>query len=495
MRADNVLRDIPWIKTNLGLLTVEEALKRSREVHLEVEVPGYEYGAQFRFLMTIFPLLLEEAGSHQTIRNEQIDAVLDRLEPAVHLFDENDPFLQLPLRLATDPDALRSVSSQVQKDPKKILPAEPGEEQTRFWNFEKSLTSDHGVDQSAAVLLLVCSYFYKSGGNSALDGRSPKNGVAGLRYVDAAKTPPAVEIIPLGSNLFETLAMATPRDFRGPLPHWADREGKSLGVNDRLWLSSWSTNAIFCVWEDTDGEAPILRSVGSGGVPSAWSPRQYFNPDQKDQWKEITSTRDVEDPLYFYVEDPRSETKKLRYMNLGSEPFYFIARWNAERCSTLLSTKWSKNVDYDEERLENILFIEHATGGTAQSFTIRHSRVIVGWKDELLPDPSRVDALAGIYEDILMVRSKLTGLFTEKGTLKHLVAGGRSSVQKNVEMAFWNEMAETVHLLSHGELPKGEVKKIAKLAALRALNYGSSNRDTVHIEEHLKAERILRGIK
>lgn len=498
---DNILRDIPWLKTTQGPVTVEYAFKNWKHLMLEENVPAFHYGAQFRFLMTIVPLLFAEAGSTK-IKEEHIDRVLDRLDSKAHLLDEHDPFLQLPKRLAVTPDALASGNAHVDKPVSKLLAAQPSIESMDFWNLENSINSEDGLDLAESTLLIVSAYFYTPGGNTSMDGRAPKNGASALRYTDAAKTPPAVEIIPLKNDLYGTLMQSTPKSLKGSMPHWADREGlsvkdldsNSIGKEDSLWLFSWSSNTYFCVWEKSEEDTIKLKSVGQGMVPSAWLPRPYFVAGLKDQWKEVSGRRATQDPLYFYRNNKDGE-KKLRYMNLGSNPFYYIARWNADRCSVDLHDKWMENLDYDESEVENILFLEHATGGTAQSFTIRHSLIVKGWKDEMLPDPSRIEELSGIYESILNVRGKLTGLFTENGTLKHLVPGGKSGVRNTVESYFWNEMATFVEDLSSNKTKRSEAKNFAKTAALKALASQLPKRDTINIEAQIRAEHIIRSIK
>lgn len=498
-QKDNILTDIPWFLTTDGEKTVEEVLKNLRTVTLDTEVPGYIYGTQFRFLMTIFPLIVMEAMKEglkaDKYTETHVDSVLAKLSPYSHLLDAQNPFLQIPESLVTD----RSDAIAVNKRPWKLMPAQPSESQQVFWNLEEKPKSL--LETQEAVRLLVSCYFYRPGGNGGVSGRKPENGASALRYVDSAKTPPAVEIIPSSDTLLKTLLMVTPTEWVLPrnehtLPHWADLEGATLYNPDRgnpsnLWLFSWTSNVAYCFWDSN----MQLTKVGIGGVPESWKPGHLFTPlpgvPLKEAWKTVNNFRKQKDPLYFYSLDnhPKNPELKLKYMSLSSEPYYHIARWNSEHLSGELANKWALNLDGDLDNLENLILLEHSTGGTAQSFTIRHSKVVVGWKDELLPDPenTKVDE---IYKSVLNVRKKLIGMFSDKGTMKHL-----ASRQKEVERVFWGEMLEVVQRITDGEIAVSVAQKYTKEAAIKALNTVSSRRNTLNLKQHLKAENSLKGMK
>lgn len=495
---DNVLTDIAWVKTDRGLKTVEDVLKNAKSLKLETQIPAYEFGSQLRFLMTIFALVIQKADGYKNISENHIDDVLVLLEPHSHLLDEYDPFLQMPKRLFKDTsqilkknkNGVEELNSAALKTPAKLLPAEPNGKQEVFWDFEDKTDFNTSVEQ--AVLLLVAAYLYKSGGNFGFEpGVTAKNSASALRYVDTGKLPPAIEIIPLGANLFDTLVMSIPKEYITPdnvLPHWADRE--SLVTNPQgfspLWRFTWSFATTYCVWGVTEDDAIVLKSVGVGAT-DAFLPKPVFT-HAKDQWKEFDATRKAQDPFYFYYLTDKGESK-MYYANLSGEPHYYVARWNADALAEKLISKWRKNIRYSDDKLDNLLFLEQATGGTAQSFTIRHSKSVLGWRDEMLPN-GNVEKIDEVYGSVLDVRNRLTGFFSENGTMKHL-----ATKRADVDTAFWNEFAPYIAQIASGELKAKGVKRVAKKVALEALNTVSSKRDTIHISAHLKAENILGALK
>lgn len=488
---DNILTDIAWIKTDSGLKTIKETLENWKNINLDIDVPGYEYGAQFRFLMTIFALLVNEAGGNaKAIDHKIIEKVFTKLEPSVHLFDAEDPFLQLSLKYANRKEIFEDNSRSVLKHPNKLNPAEASETQMRFWGLEETLSQN--LDLATATRLLVSAYFYRSGGNGDLDGRTPKNGASALRYAPPGKVAPATEIIPTGSSLFETLCLSTPKELctgEGLFPNWADREGVKSKELSRLWLWTWNTNAFFVKWSLEDEDNLHLKSVGIGGSPKEWWPSSIFVYGDKEQWKKIASARDELDPLYFYRQDSKTGEWKMRYLHLGGEPDYFITRWNADKCFADLSSKWLQNLDSNQDNIINITFLEHATSATAMAFVIRHSKVIEGYRDELLPkgDPDRISE---VYGSILEVRSKLLGFFTQKGTMNRI-----SNMRSDVERYYWAEIGTMLPAIAQGDLKLNQVKDYSIKSAIKALNYVAPLKSTINIENRLKAEDILRGLK
>lgn len=83
----NVFKDFPFVKTNKGPMTVEEFFHSSHEesLHLDLSIPGYEYGAIWRLLASLTAVIVqrdpsllerEESGSELRFDPEFISQIL-----------------------------------------------------------------------------------------------------------------------------------------------------------------------------------------------------------------------------------------------------------------------------------------------------------------------------------------------------------------------------------------------------------------------------------
>lgn len=480
----NIL-ETSWMKTEQGLKSPRDVLQDN--IKLSQEVPGYVYGAQFRFLLTIVPLIVKASSEDDEYDYEltefdtdAIDHVFRILEPHSNLLCENQPFLQV-LPHHVDPN-LEGVLVEPRTSPSKLLPEgqSADDRQTKFWNFNKVSDS---LSIPETILALVCFYFYGPGTNTNLVKGKLRlsNGSSALRYLNS------IEIIPAGETLIESLLMSMPRDFLDSksgklLPHWADRECVVMDPLDPLWKFSWSSNTVYCKFsENFDSLIGITR----GCAPLIWSKAVPLAGPDKDWAKTYHDSRQIDDPLYFYFGTSDGEVKMWRG-NISTDPYYTVAQWHYESLSTRLKGKLATHyLDYNDY-LMDMVFLEHSTEGSAQSFNIRYSRTSNGWKDELIPQGQN-PKLLGSAQKVMIMKGKLTGMFTEKGTCKHIAAR-----KPDVENYYWNECQSIILDILHSKMNISEVENRLTEAAIKAFERVSSNRDTVHFEAHVRG---LQNIK
>ena len=477
----SVLEDVKWISTTDGKMSPKEVfLSGDLDLNLSEDVVGYAYGAQYRFLMTIYALLAKEERQSigKSFSREVIDRVFDKLAPHADLFSKTDPFLQV---IQDDLDSfLEGDLIEPKQLPGKLLPEgqSPGDNQVTFWDL-KGLNEHLPIQE--AVLALVCYYFYGIGTNTKLSSEGSlklNNGSSGLRYMDS------IEIIPQSSGLMTSLPMSTPNSFLRSeggelLPHWADRKGNTMTVFDDLWRFSWSSNTCYCTFSK-DGR--YLEAITRGGIPRSWSKQTPMSEGEK--WaKSFHDERSTQDPLFFYRDSQpkgaEAPEKKLWRSGLSSDPYYSVAQWHFEELSRKLETKWGSNL-MDPSELEDIVFLEHATEGPSNSFNIRHSKVVRGWREELMPKKIN-KSVPGVAANVMAMRRKLTGLFTEgKGTCQHL-----SPRQRDVEDAYWKECQSIIEDMIHEGTGEKEANPRIVKAAVAAFESVSSNRDSVNIKSHM----------
>lgn len=468
----NVLTDVPWILSSKGNLTVRDALVQSSTLELDTNVPGIVYGAQLRFLMTLTPLIYERSGrSREPFTEEAVDNALATVAPKAELFDANDAFLQFPFT---------QWNNKGLTDPAKLVPGAI-DNQAEFWGDAGMID---GTSLEENVRSLVVAYFYMPGVPTKINDLKLTNGSSALRYQES------IEIVPLGRNLAETLLMVTPKEFlRGSvIPYWARRQDggvdASVWSDNPLWGFSWWQNAIVCQWEKDENGDPtgVLQGIVRGGQPRDWW-SSYPNKIEYESGyaKLFHDLRSANDPLYHYRLDVKSGEKKMVRFSMRSDPYGAIARWHAENVSVELENKWSNNIRYSPSRLTNLLFLEHATEGASNAFSIRFSKVIVGYRDELLPEnpPQDLDLL---YGKVLEKRRAFLGMFTENGTMKHI-----DSRRADAEDAFWDEFRDFMPRLLSENIGEKELLKALKDSSIRALNRVSSRRNTPTLEAHLKA--------
>lgn len=495
----DVLTEVKWLKTTQGAMTVREALT-TPGVELSMEVPGFVYGAQFRFLLTVAALLVRRGGVAFT--DAAVGKVCEELAPASDVFSPTNPFLQvslgelLKLSLGEEAESFSLTDDEGKSDEEliaelrekaglnrstdvsKLYPHNlgPDDSPSLFWNLTP-LSSRLSLEE--AVLALVVFYFYGPGTNTyLLSGNRLKltNGSSALHYQES------LEIIPQGSDLRESLLLSLPNSFvQGEgLPHWADRACTFSTVLDPLWSFSWAANTVHCHWEGTE-----LVGVVRGGVPPLWSHFMALAPGEKEWPKAYHDLRKTSDPLYLYKPNLKGELK-LKTYSLSTDPYFTIAQWHAEQLTQELLAKWQKNV-LDGSLLQNLVFLEHSTEGASSSFAIKYSKVVKGFRDELFPQNAvAMNLISDRYSEVLKMRGKLRGLFTEKGTCSHL-----ANRQRDVENHFWGEMQDFTHSLIHEKLTDEEVEEEIVRRAVKAFEKTSSFRNTLHLKEHYAALRLI----
>ena len=494
MSKGNVLTEVAWVKTNLGNRTVRDVFLNVENLELDQNVSGFIYGAQMRFFLTIAPIIFREAcGRIEGVTPEVVDKVLFSLKDHANLFDDVRPFLQI-----TDDDAKPFKIREAKTESSKLFPSAdgPSEAQATFWDFDSPKET---LSTEEAVLALLCYYFYGPGTNTKLyEGKEEKsskltNGSSALQYKNS------VEIIPLGENLFTTIFMNTPKDFTKLdgdgelLPHWADREGFSFYKEDSevvipsLWRFSWSANTVYLDWNDDK----TLSFVTRGGAPDKW--RKMIPPAEKETFhgKTFHDFRQEQDPFYFYkkVEEKGVLINKLHRFSLSSEPYLTVAQWHAQQISTRLRDKWKRTL-IRADNPTNVIFLEHRTEGTAQSFAIRYSNVVAGFRDELFPDEQQQQSISEQSEDLLRMRARVRGFFTQNGTMKHI-----ANRQEDMENAYWGEIQGLLPIMLEGQVSSVEMRKMIVQSAAVAFEKVSSSKNTVHIKAHLSALRMIRGMK
>lgn len=490
----NALTELKWIRTNRGAMSpLEVFLSREKALNLEEAVVGYVYGAQYRFLMTIYALLAKDepavARSGGIFSEPTVEKVFAKLKPHGELFAEADPFLQIAQAdILPEEGPFRGAS----KLPGKLLPEGQTSEdnQTNFWNLDAK-SEYFSIEETA--LALVCYYFYGVGGNTWITGSKgkqdrpeaeanrPKNGSSALRYLDS------IEIIPQGEGLLENLSLSTPEAFTRHngeelLPHWADRRGLQTSVEDSLWRFSWSSNVAYCQFSE---DRTQLVAVGRGGIPYSW--KSKLPPSEGEDWpKSYHDSRQSKDPLYFYRQS--NGEPKLWRSSLSTDPYYSVAQWHFEKLSEDLRVKLGASLG-SQDMLYDFVFLEHATEGSSSSFNIRYSRVLRGWKDELLPE-GPLDGLQSAANDVLAMRSKLLGMFTEKGNSNHL-----RYRRADVETAYWHETQALMEAMVHGDSSGAEIRPLIIAAAIRAFESVSSRRDLSRIQSHMNGLHALRNFR
>lgn len=486
----NVLRDVQWIKTNQGLMSpIDVFLSRDQFLNLDEEVPGYVYGAQYRFLMTIYALLAKEEFS--TAKNggvfhpNTVEKVFSILDPHADLFSPEDPFLQV-----TPDDITPELEGEIKEPdqlPGKMLPQgqTPDSNQVGFWNIGADGAS---FEINKAVLALVSYYFYGTGTNTELTTKRYSrltNGSSALQYLIS------IEILPQGEGLLESLSMSVPKSFatiyaKDLLPHWASRRDGVNRMNDPLWRFSWSGNIIYCKFNEDKSELLLIKR---GTIPIAWTDGPP--PLEGEKWAQTYhKLRQVEDPLYFHriVDDE----PKLWRAPISSDPYFAIAQWHFEQLSEKIKNKLTKSAAESDEKLLDLVMLEHATEGASSSFNIRHSKLVRGWKDELIPPEglSNLQTLQTVASNVLAMKRRLTGLFSEKGTCSHL-----NPRRDDVENEYWGRVQSVLEDMVHKDLKLEEANARIKKAAVEAYENVSSIRDISNIKAHMVGLQLLQSYK
>lgn len=449
----NVFKDFPFVKTNKGPMTVEEFFHSSHEesLHLDLSIPGYEYGAIWRLLASLTavivqrdPSLLErgENGSELRLDPEFISQILDDLGSKISLTEGKNLFFQRPLLEGENPkDTARYVGPG--KDPAwKLSPTAPSEKSQIYWNLEK--LKPESLEAVDAIVALMVFSMYSFTGNSKYDGAKCLNGSPGIRFLGGGNT--ATEFIIESKTPLLSLLKSTPLEWCEPggLPAWLDRTGaesrKPNGEMHPLWRATWSSNTAACCW---DGET--LIGVGIGGIPPEWYALEMGSkPEARKEWWD---QRNTEDPFYFYQPDKGGALKAKR-LDLSRDLTELAVEWVAEDLSTALAERVrgrALRVDFKKE--DSLLFIRHQIGGNASSAMIRESVVSQARKQQWVFDPTGAlqKQVRGKADFILSLRNIVLSPFRRENKSDRdrgrRVLDNLASERPKMNETFWREIA------------------------------------------------------
>ncbi|MDK8100423.1 MAG: type I-E CRISPR-associated protein Cse1/CasA [Winkia neuii] len=389
----NALRGPKWIGLATGPATVEEALLAAHTTNLDPNVPGYEYGAQLRFLAYLLPLVLRNIDSSIVDTEEKyidsdellenglpaavVNKTLDKLLEVSYLDSPDKPFMQQPA--AKHPDSTTKFRPK-EDTVRKLLPTVPSEQGDSFWDL--SLPEQESLHSASAARSLVVHSFYSMAGNGKYANRKMQMGAPGIRFL--GKENSATEIFWRGRNLLETLLGLIPWKWvqGSGLPAWADREGresKSADGHHPLWCASWSSNAPACRWENGR-----LLQVRIGGIPEQWYALEMgthsgSSAERKAAAKAWWDTRNLTDPLYLYITGNDGKPHAAR-MDIGDDPTKLAVEWAARQNIPKFAGRDCLAPVPRAHR--SLCFIRHQIGKTAQSPGILASVVY-------FPDPSK----------------------------------------------------------------------------------------------------------
>ena len=402
----DALREVSWICTNQGRMTPQEVLLRSHDSSLELDLsrPGFEVGAQFRFLLSVLAVAIRHQLPDHRYSAEEIDALLadglsthaldtacEDLSSASDVFGDIQPFMQRPaLKPKSSKDTARRIGAKDQ-EVKKLSPAMPSDQGEDYWNLLVSFPKT--LDLEEAVLKLVTYHYYSMAGNNKYDGDKTRMGAPGIRYPGKTngKGNTATEFFWCYTDLrgeslslLRSLLASLPKSWvKGDgLPSWADRTGvksRDQGGNlHPLWIATWSSNTAASFWE-----GDLLTGVRVGGVPPQWLPFPLTDKEAEARLKRWWDVRNEQDPLYLYMEDNGSHTMKAQRVDFGRDATDLAVDWIAEGKINALEERGNDSVlpgrRASEKRFP--VFLRHKVEGTATSPSIRASQVLVANAD------------------------------------------------------------------------------------------------------------------
>lgn len=325
----NVLTDVPWIHTNRGQLAPREALTRASDITLDTSRAGFEIGAQIRTLMAFYAVA-------QKLGN--IDRAIDAIGKAADLRN----FMQQP-------------GSPQGVAPLRVLsPTVSPDKAADFWNL--STRSTYRMQPPEAALALAVYWHYSLVSNARIERRKGTMSAPGFHYPGSERS--ATEYIRNWGSLSHVFKTNTPRewiDLPG-LPAWADHQPAETNP---LWRCTWAGNAPQCQWSGT-----ILTGAVIGGVPEEWCLPEQGVGDERKAW---TKARNLDDPLYLYVEGKQQ-------------------RCDAGKIESQLAVDWASRRLTDRLGNEPVLVLRHRVEGTATAPSIRVSEAVLIGEQCLSPE-------------------------------------------------------------------------------------------------------------
>ena len=428
MKCD-VFRELPFIQTTSGTLTIEETLKRlgDQDFFLSQSIDGFEFSASWRLLASITAVCLQSepgAVKESSLPLSAIDKGLATLFEAENLFGGKYPFFQ----------RLQVPTQKANKPTWKLSPTAPSDKSQSYWDLDKFKPETMQLSQAAMALIVFATYSFT--GNSRYDGSKCLNGSPGIRYLGAGNT--ATEVFVKSDTLYESILKSIPKSWIEPggLPAWADRTGEKSLLSDGsmhpLWQATWSSNTAACEWSESE-----LLGVGTGGIPKSWFVAEMgsTNQTQKTWWDQ----RNTEDPFYLYLPNDKGELKARR-LDLSKDLTELAVEWAKEQLTNSLHDWGSDRVKPPNFRKDSLLFVRHQISGNASSAIIRESVITVPdrqmWSFDDSPDVQ--EEIASHADFILKLRDIVRSPF-RRG--KGFVLDDLADLRPAAEDAFWREIA------------------------------------------------------
>ncbi|WP_083078487.1 type I-E CRISPR-associated protein Cse1/CasA [Actinobaculum suis] len=388
----DALKTVQWIHTTSGPCTPYEFLLHCHETEyaLDLDRPGFEVGAQFRFLLSMVALAVREeipesARPGGRITRDQAErlvetgftesavaAAYEKVAPYANLRDAERPFMQRPRLEPTSPKDSSRRLGRNDHPVKKLSPAMPSDEGEDYWNLLVSFPEV--LTEAAATLLLVVNHYYSLAGNNNYDGDKAQMGAPGIRFLGKGNAATEFwwqedEQIPLASMLTSIPQNWIPGEI---LPAWAERDPKKAreGLEFApLWAATWSSNTAVGFWEGEE-----LTGVRVGGIPTSWWPVNASDKSGKALLKQWWDTRNEADPLYLYVANDKNELKAQR-IDFGRDGTDLAVEWTAEEKMRALTESTEQNLLPTSGADRRPIFLRHQLEGTASSPSIRASEV------------------------------------------------------------------------------------------------------------------------
>lgn len=469
------LTDVPFIKTSLGTLTTYEVFTHATEPDFQLlrNVPGMELGASLRLLTHIAALIVrkDKKLANRNLKDplpvSLLSEVFAELQEDLPLYGGERNFLQIP--------DTTGVISHGKNPTFKLSPTAPGENSQAYWNFSKK--KPETLSGGEALLALLIFKIYSSAGNSKFENRKCQNGSPGIRFVGAGNT--STEVFVHANTLWESLLASVPKSWiEGEgLPAWADPTGERSFVNGEahpLWRASWMSNSVCGFWEG--GE---LTGVGIGGTPPEHFVPEIPSPENKDAYKAWCDQRNTEDPFYLYIRDSRSNTLKVKRLDLSKDLTELAVEWARENAVAHLDSHFSKSILPPKfKRGDSLVFIRHQIGGNASTPLIRES-VVTQTSDSLWcldQDPFIQRQLISHAEFIFELERTMLNPFRRMGKNdRYPTFDDLADLQDTAKSAFWRHITPVYEEIIKTAKDKKDfdqkaVRKHAVDAATRALN-------------------------
>lgn len=276
--GDDVNRDIAWIPTDAGDLTVQEALLGARGATTIRFQDGLTLMATIRYLAAVASLVARAQGGdvqegNKPFQEQAVQSVLDDLAPASHLRDPERPFMG-----PWDTERYRAAGfTSDRNEPQRAGNGPWYASANRKYPVER-VVRDYSrprlrVPEKDAVALILTTYFYSPANNSLKSSLTKP-----LATTLLPSTRTWSEIFWKGETLTETIALNLPQMWAAPgggWPAWADPDGnKTGGKRAPLWRHTYTARAVYTEWEGTD--LTFTEQISSLATPGGLDPFEVF---------------------------------------------------------------------------------------------------------------------------------------------------------------------------------------------------------------------------